>query len=144
MQSHSSSHFDRCNALLQCTNSPLIPQRRMPLSVSYIRAVRKEISRTQRAIKLEESRVGTRLFHFSVQGCESGKVRPCLGHKTVISLITQHKTHSVIFSPQYYTGLESYDSLEVTVSYYGKGKDEGNVNGWALLQVAVKSNQLIW
>lgn len=94
----------------------LISVKRMQaLSVLYMTAVRWEISRTQRAIKPVESRVGTRLFHVSAQGCESGKVYSSLGHKTVISLITRHKTHSIIFSPRYYTGLETYDSLEVTV-----------------------------
>uniref|UniRef100_UPI003AB10332 doublecortin domain-containing protein 2C-like n=1 Tax=Centroberyx gerrardi TaxID=166262 RepID=UPI003AB10332 len=34
------------------------------------------------------------------------------------------KEVSIICSPQYYTGLESYDSLEVTASYYGEGKGE--------------------
>lgn len=67
MQSRSSSHFGRCDALLQCITGPFnISKKYAALSVSYIRAVREEISRTQRAIKLEESRVGTRLFHFSV------------------------------------------------------------------------------
>lgn len=67
MQSYSSSRFDRCDALLQCINSPLISEKKnAALNVSYITVIREEIRRTQRAIKLEESRVGTRLFHFSV------------------------------------------------------------------------------
>lgn len=36
MQSYSSSHVDRCDALLQCINSPLISPRRMPHSMYHI------------------------------------------------------------------------------------------------------------
>lgn len=89
-----------------------------------------------------ESRVGTRLFYVSARGCESGKVYSSLGHKTVIFLITWHKTHSIIFSPWYYTGLETYDPLEVTVWNWRKGTDEGNVNGWAPLRGSSKKQPI--
>lgn len=107
--------IERCDASPHCISSTLTSPSRMLHDVSYIRPGRKEIHWTQRSIKLEESRVGTKIFHFRVEGCESGKVHLCLGHKTKIVLMAQHKMCSIIFSPQYFTGLESYDFLEVTV-----------------------------
>lgn len=60
----------------------------------------------------------------------------------MISLITRHKTHSIIFSPRHYTGLETYDSVEVTVSCWWKGRAEGNENGCAALGGSSKNQSI--